>query len=75
MMFRLLKHNTVGGEYHFSGTTIRMSVFDKVLDDGRLVYHYGKDRYEVIPAEAFKIVYDSQTEMERELSRQKGVAK
>lgn len=74
-MFRLLKHSNIAGEYLFSGTTIRMSVFDKVLDDGRLVYHYGKDRYEVLPAELFKIVYDSAQEMERELAKQKEKAK
>lgn len=71
MMFRLTKHFTVAGEYLFGGTQIQMSVFDKVLDDGRLVYHYRDDRFQVIPADAFKIVYDSYNEMERELAKQK----
>jgi hypothetical protein len=71
MMFRLLKHNTIAGEYKFSGTIIRMSVFDKVLDDGRLVYHFGNDRYQVLQADEFKIVYDSAAEMEREKAKAK----
>jgi len=68
-MFRLLKHNTIAGEYKFSGTIVRMSVFDKVTDDGRLVFHYDNDRYQVLQADEFKIVYDSAQEMERELGK------
>lgn len=63
MKFKLLKHTTVGGQYLFSGTLIDLSCFDKILEDGRLVYHYSDDRYQVIPADMYKIVYDSHKEM------------
>lgn len=70
-MFRLLRHATIAGVYHFAGTTLPMSVFDKVTDDGRLVYHYDKNEFQVIESDLFRIVYSSQKEMEEELAKNK----
>lgn len=47
------------------GDQLTLGVFDKILDDGRLVYHLDHDkRYVIIPAEAFKVVYSSYDEMQ-----------
>src|SRR5690606_21487760 len=59
--------------HRFSGTVIEMGAIDYVLEDGRLVYHYDRDRYQVIEADAFKIVYSSQREMEQAMERKREV--
>lgn len=47
------------------GDTLVLSVFDKILEDGRLVYHIDHgQRYVIVPAESFKIVYSSYDEMQ-----------
>lgn len=46
------------------GDQLTLSVFDKILDDGRLVYHIDHgQRYVIIPADLFKVVYSSFDEM------------
>ena len=47
------------------GDTLTLGVFDKILDDGRLVYHIDHgQRYVILPAELFKVVYSSHDEMQ-----------
>lgn len=65
MQIRVLRHTEIGGERLMSGSVVSLSVFDKILEDGRLVYHYGpKNQFEIIPADLFKIVYSSYDELQ-----------
>jgi hypothetical protein len=65
MQIRFTKHITVNGNQYMSGTMLPLSVLDKLLEDGRVVYHHpDRNTYEIIKAELFVVVYDSNNEME-----------
>lgn len=64
-MIRILKHAEIGGQRIMMGDQLTLSVFDKILDDGRLVYHIDHgQRYVIVPADLFKVVYSSFDEMQ-----------
>lgn len=65
MMIRILKHTEIGGQRIMMGDQLTLGVFDKILDDGRLVYHIDYDkRYVIVQPEIFKVVYSSHDEMQ-----------
>lgn len=65
MMIRVLKHTKIGTQSLMMGDQLTLSVFDKILDDGRLIYHIDHGQtYIIIPAELFKVVYSSFDEMQ-----------
>lgn len=65
MQVRFTRHTTVNGNQHMSGTTLQLSVLDKLLDDGRVVYHHPeRNTFEIIPADIIVIVHDSQNDLE-----------
>lgn len=67
MHVRFKKHYTVNGVSAMQGSTLDLSVLDKVLEDGRVVYHHPqKNTYDILPEDVVTLVYDSPTEMERE---------
>lgn len=64
-MIRILKHGEIGGHRLMMGDQLLLSVFDKILDDGRLIYHIDHgQRYVIVPADLFKVVYSSFDEMQ-----------
>lgn len=63
MMFKVLKHMKIAGKYTHSGNIFKLSVLDRVLDDGRLLYHYDDFRYQIIPKDSFRLVYSSYNEL------------
>lgn len=65
MLIRFKKHTTVNGHQFMSGSNLQLSVLDKVMDDGRVVYHHPeRNTFEIIPEEVIQLVYDSPNEME-----------
>ncbi len=65
MMIRVLRHTEIGGQRMMMGDQLVLSVFDKILEDGRLVYHIDHgQRYVIVQPEYFKVVYSSHDEMQ-----------
>lgn len=65
MNVRLKKHMNINGNQMLTGSTLPLSVLDKLMDDGRVVYHHPeRNTFEILPADSIVVVYDSPNEME-----------